>query len=197
MHCFLLLWGSTFVTGGQGYSSAAASTIITVTVVSSIIGGFSIGPLQIKFQRQRIKFAFGYISVIMLLWLAVLLWQGAAPLWLLLVLAAVTGWGGPMAMFGFDIARTHVDKSQLGVATGIINTGSFVGALIMILGIGLLLDMQGAGTPDTYRLQAFNLAMSFQFIVWIVSIVMMLWEFPKAKKALLLRRDEFLRRSGQ
>ncbi|MBT1034785.1 MFS transporter [Canibacter sp. lx-45] len=188
MHCFLLLWGSAFVTGGQGRTASEAALVLGATLISSVIGGICVGYLQVRFMRRRIIIALGYIIVFAFVWSVVLLWQGGpAPMWMLIILACFVGWGGPMAMFGFDIARTHIDPKQIGIATGLTNTGAFVGALLMILGIGLLLDLQGAGSPDTYTQGAFNVAMSWYVAVLLFSVVMVLWEYPRAKRQLVKR----------
>ena len=46
-------------------------------------------------------------------------------------------------MIGFDFARTFNPPSRLGTATGIVNVGGFVAALLAIVLIGLVLDPRG------------------------------------------------------
>jgi hypothetical protein len=56
----------------------------------------------------------------------------------------------------------------LSTATGVTNAGGFLAALIAVYLIGLALDIQGAGTPDTYTLHAFRIAFLTQFPLWAV-----------------------------
>ena len=78
------------------------------------------------------------------------------------------GTGGPASMVAFDHARTHNPAHRLSTATGITNVGGFLAALIAIFLIGLTLDLQGAGTPATYTLDAFRLAFLVQVPLWLL-----------------------------
>jgi hypothetical protein len=42
--------------------------------------------------------------------------------------------------------------------------------------IGIAMDLQGAGTPDTYSLDAFKVAFLVQFPIWAIGIVALLRE---------------------
>ncbi|MBB4072139.1 MFS transporter [Leucobacter sp. OH2974_COT-288] len=190
LHCYVLLWGNAFLTGGVGLDGTAAASLLTLTVLAAIGGGLVIGPLQARYKRHRINFTVGYIVTLALVWFAVLVWPGGQPpLWLLVVMSVVLAIGGPTCMIGFDIVRTHVHRNQIGMASGIINTGSFTAALGLLFGIGMLLDLQGAGTPESYSWDAFRVAMSLQFVFWGLAVAGILYEFPKAKRALQRRLD--------
>ncbi len=98
------------------------------------------------------------VGVQMAAWIAVIALPDTAPIWLLYVLAVALATGGPASMIAFDHARTHNPSHRLSTATGVTNAGGFIAALIAIFLIGLALDLQGAGTPETYTLEAFRLA---------------------------------------
>ncbi len=74
-------------------------------------------------------------------WAAVLLQPGRSPLWLLAGLVVVLAIGGPGSMIGFDFARTFNPAHRIGTATGIVNVGGFIAALLSIFLIGLVLDV--------------------------------------------------------
>ena len=54
------------------------------------------------------------------------------------------------------------------------NGGGFLAGLLAILFIGIAMDAQGAGTPDTYSLEAFRLAFLTQVPLWLGAF-MIVW----------------------
>jgi hypothetical protein len=102
-------------------------------------------------------------------WSVVLLWHGPAPLAVLVVLVLVCGFGGPASLIGIDMSRTSNAANRQGSASGLVNTAGFFAALITVLGIGFILDLQGAGTA--YTLPAFRSAFAFQYLLWIVGVI--------------------------
>ena len=104
-------------------------------------------------------------------WVVVIVWPGQAPLWLLFALMLALAAGGPASMIAFDHARTFTPSHRLSTATGIVNGGGFLAALIAILFIGIAMDVQGAGTPGTYSLDAFRVAFLTQLPLWLVGAV--------------------------
>jgi hypothetical protein len=79
-------------------------------------------------------------------------------------------------MIAFDHTRTFNPSHRLSTATGIVNGGGFLAALIAILLIGLALDLQGAGTPATYSLDSFRLAFVTQYPLWIIGSIAIIVE---------------------
>ncbi len=116
------------------------------------------------------------IAVQMIAWLVVIAWPGPAPLWLLFVLVVALATGGPASMIAFDHARTHNPSHRLSTATGITNSGGFLAGMIAIFLIGLALDLQGAGTPDTFTLDAFRIAFLTQVPLWLVGALFIVRE---------------------
>ena len=114
-------------------------------------------------------------------WLAVIMWPGTAPLWLLFVLAFAMSTGGPGSMIGFDHARTFNPSHRLSTATGITNVGGFLAALLAILLIGIAMDAQGAGTPETYTLDAFRLAFLTQVPLWFIGSLFIVIERKRTR----------------
>jgi MFS family permease len=166
---FVLLWGFPFLTVGEGLTPAMASLLFTVYVVFGVLVGPVIGALSSRHPNRRSRLlVLPVIGVQAVAWLTVILWPGPAPLWLLFVLAFAMSTGGPGSMIGFDHARTFNPSHRLSTATGITNVGGFLAALLAILLIGIAMDAQGAGTPDTYTLEAFRLAFLTQVPLWLI-----------------------------
>ncbi|MEV8219528.1 MFS transporter [Microbacterium sp. NPDC077391] len=166
---FLLLWGMPFLTAGQGLSPAGAAGILSVNVLVSMALSPVLGMLSRRIPTRRsLALVLPSILVQVVAWSTVILWQGPAPIWLLIVLVVCLAAGGPASMIAFDHARTHNPAHRLSTATGVTNSGGFLAALIAIFFIGLMLDLQGAGTPDTYSLEAFRWAFATQIPLWLL-----------------------------
>ena len=179
---FVLLWGFPFLTIGQGLTPAMASLLFTVYVVFGILVGPVIGALSSRHPQRRSRLlVLPVIGIQAAAWLAVILWPGTAPLWLLFVLAFAMSTGGPGSMIGFDHARTFNPSHRLSTATGITNVGGFLAALLAILLIGIAMDAQGAGTPETYTLDAFRLAFLTQVPLWFIGSLFIVIERKRTR----------------
>ena len=179
---FILLWGFPFLTVGEGLSPAMASLLFSVYVVCGMVVGPAIGALSSRHPMRRSRMlVLPIIGIQALAWLAVILWPGQAPLWLLFVLAFALSTGGPASMIGFDHARTYNPRHRLSTATGIVNVGGFLAALLAILFIGIAMDVQGAGTPHTYSLDAFRIAFLTQVPLWGLGAGFIVWERKRTR----------------
>ncbi|WP_307852465.1 MFS transporter [Glaciihabitans sp. dw_435] len=173
---FAILWGYPFLMQGEGLSAAAASTIFTLYVVFGAIAGPIIGTLSARHPLRRSWLVLLVVGGQAAAWLLVILWPGRAPFAVLVLLGLALCAGGPGSMIAFDFTRAHNPASRLGTATGIVNGGGFLAGVIAIFLIGLAMDLQGAGTPATYTLDAFKLAFLVQFPIWAIGIIGLLRE---------------------
>ena len=197
---FILLWGFPFLTVGEGLAPAMASLIFSVYVIFGMVAGPVIGALSSRHPMRRSRMlVLPVIAIQALVWLVVIAWPGPAPLWLLFVLAFALSTGGPASMIGFDHARTFNPSHRLSTATGIVNVGGFLAALLAILFIGIAMDAQGAGTPDTYSLEAFRIAFLTQVPLWALGSAFIVWERKRTRVHIGLdeprtrRRDRWTR----
>jgi MFS family permease len=166
---FIMLWGIPFLTVGEGRTLAEAAAITSLLVIAGILIGPVMGMLSARAPLRRSRMlVLPTIGIQMLAWLVVIFWPGPAPLWLLFVLAIALATGGPASMVAFDHARTYNPSHRLSTATGITNMGGFIASLIAIFVIGLVLDLQGAGTPETFTREAFRLAFLTQVPLWLI-----------------------------
>ena len=173
-----LLWGYPFLVKGQGLTPGAAGTLLTVMVIASMAAGPLIGAVVARYAYHRSTFVLAIVAAIVASWTAVLLWPGAAPLWLLVALVVVIGVGGPSSLVGFDFARTFNPAGRLGSATGIVNIGGFVASLATIVAVGLVLDLMTPGASTSYSPNAFTAAMSVQYVVWTVGAIQ-IWRYRR------------------
>ncbi|MFB4319778.1 nitrate/nitrite transporter [Actinomadura sp. 21ATH] len=165
---FALMWGFPYLVSGHGLSAGAASTLITVFVLATMVAGPLVGRLVARHPLRRSWLVLGIVAVMITAWTAVLAVPPPAPHWLLFVLVLCVALGGPGSMIGFDFARTFNPPSRQGTATGIVNCGGFVAALVSILLIGLVLDAMSPGggfTPE-----AFRAAWTVQALLWAIGL---------------------------
>jgi len=180
---FALLWGFPFLVSGQGLSSEMASVLLIVMTVTAVVTSPLVGAFVTRWPYSRSTLILWIVGAIMVIWAVVLLWPGRAPLWLLVVLVVVLAVGGPGSMVGFDMARTFNPPTRLGSANGIVNVGGFVASLSTVALIGIVLDLVAPGGPSTYTVDSFRVAMSVQYIVWVIGLVQILRFRRKARAA--------------
>lgn len=182
---FVLLWGIPYLTVGEGLTLGGASGILIVYVVMGMAFGPVMGALSARLAARRTRaLVLPSVALQLLGWVAVIAWPGRAPLWLLTLLAVVLALGGPASMIAFDHARAFNPSHRLSTATGIANSGGFISALLAILLIGLAMDLQGAGSPEHYSLEAFRIAFLTQVPLWVVGAVFLVIERKRTRIAL-------------
>ena len=163
---FPLMWGYPFLINGMGYGPAVASGLLAVFVLANVPMGLMFGLLSRRAPAQRVNLAlivslFGAVP-----WAVVLLWPGAAPLWLLVLLMIGISASGPGAAIAFDIVRAGNPLRQIGTASGFVIVGGFFAGLATILTIGLVLDLAGGQSLNNFRW-----AMSAQFVFWAIGLL--------------------------
>ena len=169
---FSMMWGYPYLTAGEGLSRPAAAAVMTVLVVVAIVGGPLIGALTQRHPLRRSTLVLLIVATIGAPLLALVLWPGPAPIWLLIVLVSGFSIGGPASSVGFDFPRTDLARHRLGTATGVVIMGGFIGGLISILLIGVVLDVL---RPDgRYDLEAFRLAFAVQLPMLAIGVAGML-----------------------
>ncbi|WP_338054609.1 MFS transporter [Subtercola vilae] len=173
---FALLWGYPFLIQGEGLSAGSASAIFTLYVVFGAVLGPVVGTLSARHPLRRSWLVLAVIGSQAAVWMLVIVWPGRAPFAVLIALALVLCAGGPGSMIAFDFTRAHNPASRLGTATGIVNGGGFLAGVIAIFLIGVAMDLQNAGTPATYSLEAFKVAFLVQFPIWAIGVVALLRE---------------------
>lgn len=166
---FMLLWGVPFLTAGQGVSTAAASSLLTLAALTGVVTGPVTGLLQSRHPLRRSWLVLGAVAATVVVWATVLLPESPRPMWQLALLVIVLTVSATASNIGFDFARTFVPSARLGTATGLVNVGGFVASLVAIFLVGAVLDVV---RPDgAYTLDDFRLAMSSQALLWVVGLV--------------------------
>lgn len=175
---FALLWGVPFVTSGEGYSPAVASGLLILFVFTNATLGPILGSIAARGEHLRSRIIITAPLAGIVAWVVVLLLPGQAPMWLLVSLVLVIGVGGPASMLAFDYTRIYVKKTQLGVVNGFVNIGGFLASLVMMAGVGVVLDSlnKGQGRETLYSLNHFREALPVQFAITLIGLAMYLRE---------------------
>jgi MFS family permease len=169
---FLLLWGYPFLVEGEKLPPATAALLLSMLTVAAIVCGPVIGHLCGWRPYHRSVLVLSITASSAVAWTAVLLWPGRAPLWLLVVLVLVLAVNGPGSAIGFDYARTFNPANRLGGATGIVNVGGFCASILLIVGVGVVLDaLTPAAAGSHYSLHAFRWAFTLQYALWVIGVV--------------------------
>jgi MFS family permease len=178
---FALMWGVPYLTVAQGLSAAVAGALLTVSVVAAISSGILVGIFTGRHPHRRSRLVLSIIASNALVWTIVLALPGRAPLWLLVVLVVVISVGGPGSMVGFDFARTFNPRATLGTASGMVNMGGFIASLLVMQGMGLIIDAVGE-----FSFEAFRRAWAVQYAIWALAVVGILITRRKARRVITL-----------
>ena len=180
---FLLLWGMPFLMEGQGESRATAAGLLSLIIVVSMGFALLFGQLMSRRPSVRNPLVFTVVLSTGGMWAAVLAWPGPhVPMWLLLVLVVVMGSNGPASLVGLDYARPVNPPERIGTASGIVNMGGFVAAVLALFGIGLVLDLLTPGGGDDYTPHAFRLAFCVLYLPMALGLTQILRLRPRAAR---------------
>jgi MFS family permease len=158
---YALLWGFPFLIRGQGRTPVEAGWLLSTTVILGVVVGPVLAGLISRFPLRRSRLTLYIVGITAVAWTAVLIRPAPSPLWLLLLLSAALALGGPGSMIGLDHARSWNPRNRLGAAQGLVNSGGFFAAVLLIALIGAVLQLVGE-----YSLDAFRLAFAVQYPVW-------------------------------
>ena len=171
---FALLWGYPFLVQGLGWTAKGAATLLMAMTAWAVLSGLVLARLVSRLPYYRSWIVVGVVLAMVVPWTAVLLWPGAAPDWVVVVMAFATASGGPASMVGFDLARSFTPPHETGRANGLVNVGGFTASLLTMALIGMVLDLSASGGMDSYTLGDFKLAMAVQYLFWAVGVVQVL-----------------------
>jgi MFS family permease len=167
---FGLLWGFPFLTAGEGVPVGPARLLTSGVVLVTILFGPLFGLLSGRFPHRRVTLITASVLAQAVAWSVVLAWPGTVPLWLLVVLVVVVASGGSASLVAFDVARSAVPPGSIGRASGMTNVGGFVSSLLVVALVGVLLDLQGAGSPDAWDADVFRVAMAVHVPVLLIGL---------------------------
>lgn len=172
-----ILWGYPFLTAGLGYDPGTASGIFALTVVGTLVSGPIVGLLIARHPLRRSDLVLFITGATFTIWTVVLAWSPAPPIWLVALLFLAVGVCSPASLIGLDVARSHNPTHAHGSATGVANTGGFVGGFLAMLLVGVVLDIvdevrvASGAASELYGLDGFRVAFLSVYLVVAVGTV--------------------------
>ncbi|WP_084104673.1 nitrate/nitrite transporter [Demequina sp. NBRC 110056] len=164
-----LLWGVPFFVQGQGLSTAEASGLLTLLVITNIASAPIIGTLTARHPLRRSWLSLGAATATAIAWATVLIPSGPRPMWQLAALIVVLGAGGPASLIGMDYARTFGLRGRLGTATGFANIGGFAATVLSVALVGAVLQVVSPGTSE-YTLDDYRIALTAMAVPWVIGV---------------------------
>jgi len=170
---FTGLWGVPFFTTHYGMSVATSSAVTSTLLIFYAIGATLLGNLSDRIRlRKPIMFAGSVVAL--LCWIPILFFP-KLPLWLLAFLVILVGLACGSVTIGFAFAKESVPSRFAGTVSGMYNTGSMIGAMILQPVIGWILDLSWRGTlvggVRIYDLTAYRLSFLLPIAFAIVSVL--------------------------
>ena len=136
---FIGSWAVPYGTTVFDMSLSVASQFIMVGLFGAIIGA----PLitMISSRLNSIKKPYLIIhSFILVSWATFLVFSGKPPLFMLVVLFFIIGFGNGASALTFAVVRQSFEAKEVGVATGFANMGGFLSAVLLPGIFGTVLD---------------------------------------------------------
>jgi len=152
---FILLWGVPFLVQGHGLTHGQAGVLLTINVLVTIVAAPVIGVLTSRHPLRRTWLVLGISGLTLTGWVLVLLPREPLPFSTLAVFVGLISIGGPASLIGLDLAAGFNPPAWRGTAQGVANMGGFISAVVVMLGVGLMLDARASlGNPTLadYRL---------------------------------------------
>jgi len=149
---FGVLWGGPYLITAAGFSTSGAGAVLMSGVIAAAIASPVLGWLIGHRPIVRVPIAIGVCLITLAGWTAVVAGFGThPPRGYLVPLFIVMALGGPGSMTAFALARDYNHARMLGTASGVVNVGGFLATVIIALGIGWVLDLQGGTNAAHFR----------------------------------------------
>lgn len=170
---FVGSWAVPYGMHVYGMTRSGASQLIMTGLIGAIIGA----PLTtwISNRLNSIKRPYVVVQLIIFLsWGAFLIFNGKPPLFMLVILFLLIGYGNGGSALTFAIVRKSFPMKEVGVVSGIANTGGFLSAVLLPSVFGDVLDHFQKAAPGVGYHYGFIIPVIFSLIGLIGSIF--IWE---------------------
>lgn len=167
---FMGLWGVPYFMQVYGMTRVTAASYITAMSLGTLIGAPLIGVFSDRFGMRRLPNLL-VSSGFFILWLGFTLWNGGKPpVWALYPICFGIGLGMSGTNLNLASGKEATPPSMTGIAGGIINSGSFIGAALFQPLFGWVLDCNWQGVMEA-GVRIYSLA-AYQRAFWVCAVVL-------------------------
>jgi MFS family permease len=157
----------------HGLDPKAAAAVTSTLLVAWALGGPLLGSWSQRLGRRKPLYliagavaAAGWLAVIFL----------APPLWLMVILLAITGFASGNIIIGFAWAKESLPMRLMGTASGVVNMGPLMGGMLLQPGVGWLLDRgwggELAGGVRIYDAATWQASFALLFVAVVIALAM-------------------------
>ncbi|MDO8959906.1 MAG: MFS transporter [Rhodocyclaceae bacterium] len=170
---FAGLWGVPWLRQVHGLDPKAAAAVTSTLLVAWALGGPLLGSWSQRIGRRKPLYLISG-AVATAGWFAVIFL--APPLWLMVVLLAITGFASGNIIIGFAWAKESLPLRLTGTASGVVNMGPLMGGMLLQPGVGWLLDRgwggQLAGGARLYDAATWQTSFGLMFVTVVIALVL-------------------------
>lgn len=169
------MWAIPYLTQVYGLDNKLSSTYLTTLAFGIMLGSAFIGFISDKFENRKTIYSL-FFGVYVIIWLMLTFWNGGAPpLTILYPLHFLMGFFGSSFVLTWSCAKEVNPSNITGIATGVANSGGFLGAAVMQTVFGYALDFkwgnQMSGHIRIYTLDGYQLAFICCLVMLLISII--------------------------
>jgi sugar phosphate permease len=136
---FIGSWAVPYAMDVYGMTRLVASQLIMVSLIGALIGAPLIGWVSSCLDAIKRPYVMFHI-IVLLCWSAFPLFKGHPPLYLLITLFFVIGFGFGSNSLTFAVVRQTFPVTESGIVSGFANTGGFLSAVLLPAIFGYILD---------------------------------------------------------
>ncbi|WP_066052160.1 MFS transporter [Robertmurraya korlensis] len=148
---FIGSWAVPYGMDVYGMTRSEASQFIMIGLIGALIGAPLASWISSRLGTIKLPYVMVHITILMS-WSSFLFFHGHPPLFMLLLLFFIIGFGFGASALTFALVRQTFPMIESGLVSGIANTGGFLSAVLLPSIFGVVLDYfhSGLGNSDGY-----------------------------------------------
>jgi sugar phosphate permease len=136
---FIGSWAVPFGMNVYGMTRSDASQLIMVGMIGALMGAPLTSWLSSRLETIKKPYVVVHITILMC-WATFLIFKGNPPLFMLIMLFFIIGFGYGASALTFAVVRQSFPIMDSGVVSGFANTGGFLSAVLLPSIFGMVLD---------------------------------------------------------